>query len=334
LPARSFLRRLGLGRAAYWLWHAPIGALKTSFAAGGPVEQWRDRQAHAAMRAAAARLAPQQFPTADPAWPEVHFLTGRKFWDQTALCLYTLQAHAGHALHSVVHDDGTLTPVVVQNLKRIFPQMVVCLRSEDEARASAALPTERFPALQAERHRLYPNMLKFTDVHAGGHGWKLVLDSDMLFFRRPDFLLDWLRAPDRPLHMTDVQDSYGYSRPLLESLAGAPLPSRLNVGFCGLRSDALDWDKLEYWCRRLIAAEGTSYYLEQALVAMLCTGRSCAIAPAQDYQVLPSETECREPRAVLHHYVAGSKRGLLPPGLAGALARCTARRASSLSAAP
>ena len=238
---KALVHRLGLGRAAYWLWHAPVGALKTSFAAGGPIEQWRDRQAHAAMRAAAARLAPQQLPPADPAWPEVHFLTGGKFWDQTTLCLYTLQAHARHAFHSVVHDDGTLTPAVVRNLQRIFPQMVVCLRGEDEARASAALPTDRFPTLQAERHHPYPNMLKLTDVHSGRHGWKLVLDSDMLFFRRPDFLLDWLRAPDRPLHMTDVQDSYGYPRALLDSLAGKPVPSHLNVGMCGLCNDEFDW---------------------------------------------------------------------------------------------
>jgi len=160
-----------------------------------------------------------------------------------------------------------------------------------------------------ERRAHYPNLRKLTDVHAGAHGWRLVLDSDMLFFRRPDFLLAWLAAPDRPLHMVDVQDSYGYSRARLESLAGAPLPLRLNVGLCGLRSDALDWEKLEFWCRRLIEAEGTSYYLEQALVAMLLAGRDCAVAPAGDYLLLPPEDECRAPRAVMHHYVAQSKRG-------------------------
>jgi len=318
---KTLVRRFGLGRVAYWLWYAPIGALKTSFAVGGPVEQWRDHRAHAEMTVAAAQLPTQTLPPPPGGWPEVHFLTGARFWDQTTLCLYTLQAHAGHALHSVVHDDGTLTTSMVRNLKRIFPHMVVCLRSEDEARIAAFLPPARFPGLQAERHRSYPNMLKLTDVHAGGHGWKLVLDSDMLFFRRPDFLLDWLRAPDRPLHLVDVKESYGYSRPLLESLAGAPLPARLNVGFFGLRSDLFDWEELESWCQRLIEREGTSYYLEQALGAMLCAGGHCAVAPVEDYQVLPLEAECRAPRAVLHHYVAGSKRGYYRHAWKAALAR-------------
>jgi hypothetical protein len=305
---KALVRRLGLGRAVYRLWHAPLGALKTSIAAGGPIEQWRDRQAHAAMRAAAARLAPPQLPSANPAWPEVHFLTGAKFWDQTALCLYTLQAHAGCSLRAVFHDDGSASDDIVARLGKVFPHARWRRPAEAASALDRHLDAAHHPVLR-ERWRVYPNIRKLIDVHLGARGWQLVLDSDMLFFRRPDFLLDWLRAPDRPLHLVDVKDSYGYSRLLLESLAGAPLPSRLNVGICGLCSDQLDWDRLESWCRRLQEAEGTSYYLEQALVAMLCAGGPCAVAPVDDYQVLPREAECRAPRAVLHHYVAGSKRG-------------------------
>ncbi len=55
--------------------------------------------------------------------------------------------------------------------------------------------------------------------------------------------------------MVDVQDSYGYSRPLLaQSLAGAraSAPASMLVGLCGLRSNALELGKTQYWCRRLI----------------------------------------------------------------------------------
>jgi hypothetical protein len=332
LSTRSFIRQLGLGRAVYRLWHAPLGALKTSIAAGGPLEQWRDRQAHAAMRAAAVRLAPQQLPSANPAWPEVHFLTGGKFWDQTALCLFTLQAHAGCSLRAVFHDDGSVDAAVAARLGRIFPHARWRSALESAAGLDSHLDAARYPALR-ERWQVYPNIRKLINVHAGRRGWQLVLDSDMLCFRRPDFLLDWLRAPDRPLHMVDIKDSYGYSSELLESLAGAPLPSRLNVGICGLRSDNLDWDRLESWCRRLQETEGTSYYLEQALVAMLCAGGQCAVAPVDDYQVLPREDECREPRAVLHHYVAGSKRGYYRHAWRVALARSIIRGAPPPSTA-
>jgi hypothetical protein len=136
----------------------------------------------------------------------------------------------------------------------------------------------------------------------------------MLFFRRPDLLLAWLEAPARPVHMTDVHDAYGYSRTLMDSLAGAPIPRRLNVGLCGLRSDELDWDRLESWCHSLQDAEGTSYYQEQALAAMWLAGRECVAAPAEDYVLMPNEDEARHPRAVMHHYVHLSKRGYFRHG--------------------
>jgi hypothetical protein len=131
----------------------------------------------------------------------------------------------------------------------------------------------------------------------------------MLFFRRPDALLAWLETPCQPLHMADVKDSYGYSPGLLRAIAGQTVPSRLNVGVCGLRSDDIDWEQLENWNCRLIEAEGTSYYEEQALVALLLTGRDAECLPPADYLLMPSDAECRQPTAALHHYVDLSKRG-------------------------
>ncbi|MFA5058247.1 MAG: glycosyl transferase family 2, partial [Opitutaceae bacterium] len=268
------LRRLGAGRILYWLWHAPAGLMRNSLAAGGPVQQWITARGRRAMEQAAGALPPQEGLPARHL-PELHFLTGRKFWYQTAFCLHSLQRHTGIVFRTVLHDDGTLAKDEAARLQRLFPGAEIRQRPDSDARLAALLPPPRYPHLHAERRRPYPNFLKLTDVHAGTRGWKLVLDSDMLFFRRPDFLLKWLQAPDRPLHMIDVQDSYGYPRPLLESLAGASLPARLNVGICGLRSEELDWDRLETWCWRLQEAAGTSYYLEQVLVAMLCAGRAC-----------------------------------------------------------
>ncbi len=129
----------------------------------------------------------------------------------------------------------------------------------------------------------------------------------MLFFREPKILIDWLLAPDRPCHMIDIETSYGYSHALMTELAGGDIPDRLNVGICGLCSDKIDWDRLEDWCRVLIEREGTSYYQEQALTALLMANASCVVAPAAEYVVLPDKEEGKNPKAILHHYVADSK---------------------------
>ena len=109
--------------------------------------------------------------------------------------------------------------------------------------------------------------------------------------------------------MLDVHDAYGYPAATLTALAGGPVPSCVNVGVCGFRSEALDWELLERWATQLLARHGTSYYLEQALVALLAATAAPLRLPRSDYLLMPDLAECQRPTAALHHYVDLSKRG-------------------------
>ena len=93
----------------------------------------------------------------------------------------------------------------------------------------------------------------------------------------------------------------------MQLLTEIPIASRLNVGICGLNSSYIDWEKLEHWCKTLIEKEGTHYYQEQALTAMIVAGKDCEIVDEQDYIVMPKRSEVVSPAAILHHYVADSK---------------------------
>jgi hypothetical protein len=304
-PAQN-LRALGLGRLLLRVYHTPVNRLRDCLRQGGPWAMHETERQRLEMVAAAGRLPPLPVPAADT--PLVfHLLTGRRFWYQTAFCLHSLARAAGEPIRAEVYDDGTIDAEVGAWLRRLGPAVTIHPQSAILARLDAVLPATRFPVLR-ERWINYPNIRKLTDVHAGCTGWKLVIDSDLLFFRRPELLLRWLRAPDQPLHAVDCEESYGYSRPLMERLAGAPLPPLVNVGLCGLEGGAIDWVELEAWCAELIARERASYYLEQALVAMLAARQPCAVAPAADYVTLPARGEVAAPAAVMHHYVAGAKR--------------------------
>ena len=276
-------------------------------AAGGPLEMRRDELARREMEAAA-RILTLLPATNDSAPLEIHLLTGKKFWYQTVFCLWTFARHSERTLHPVIYDDGTLTAKFCEPIQRLFPSARFVLQKEIFSWLDDHLPAARFPTLR-ERWQNYPNIRKLTDVHVGQSGWKLVVDSDLLFFRRPTFVIDWLEHPSRPLHAIDCETSYGYSHRLLNNLAGNTVADLVNVGLTGLDSSALDWEKLEYWCRKLHEREGTHYYLEQALVAMLVAGRDCANAPATDYVTKPGDIEARDCHAIMHHYVANSKRG-------------------------
>lgn len=292
------------GKLLYHLWHRPYGQVRDSWRNGGPWQQRRTERGRIEMEAAAHNLPLLTVTAGQPL--ELHLLTGRRFWYQSAFCLWSLAHNTGRRLSPVIYDDGTLAPEFQASLARLFPASRFVTQSDIIARLDTHLPADRFPALR-ERWLNYPNIRKLTEPHLGSSGWKLVLDSDLLFFRRPDFLLGWLDAPNRPLHAVDCETSYGYSRSLMNELACAPVADLVNVGLTGLNSGEIDWERLERWCQALRNREGTSYYLEQALIAMLVAGRSCAIAPASDYVTLPRLPEAQDCHAVMHHYVAESK---------------------------
>jgi hypothetical protein len=300
---RKVARHLAVGRLAYYTWHAPRGTLRR-LSKEGAVNLTLARLGRTAMENAARHFRPLQAPAKDA--PEIYYLTGRRFVYQTLFCAVSLSRQAGRLFRVVAIDDGTLRDGDVALLCRILPGIRIVRSREVEDTLNKWLPASRYPELR-RRRLVYPHLRKLTDIHAGGGGWKLVLDSDMLFHGRPSFILDWLKAPDRTCHMLDVADCYGYSRGLLRELAGSDLPSRLNVGVCGLNSDSIDWEKLEYWCTELVAREGTHYLMEQAITAMLTAGEPRAVTPAELYLVSPSRSEAEHPIAVLHHYTAESK---------------------------
>jgi hypothetical protein len=315
-PLMQLVRGLRPGRLLYRLYYAPLGIVRRC-RREGTANLLLSSVGRGQMERAATALTPVESGQ-DPV-AEVYFLSGRNFWYQTSFCAWSLLRQSEMALRPVVLDDGSLNSAMQDALRRIFPNIRFESRAEIEARLDRVLPATRFPTLR--KHRLvYPHLRKLTDVHAGLYGWRLVLDSDMLFFQKPAALLDWLRDPQRPIHMVDVAQSYGYSAGLLSELAGAKLADRLNVGVIGLQSDAVDWGRLEHWCCRLLEQHGSHYLLEQGLTAMLLAGHDCTVVPENEYIALPSRAEVQAPRAVMHHYVAESKAWYFRHGWRRALA--------------
>src|SRR5438270_7348260 len=117
----------------------------------------------------------------------------------------------------------------------------------------------------------------------------------------------------------------------MENIVCALIPHKVNVGINGLKSEHIEWERLEFWICALQNRYGTHYYLEQALIAMIAAGRECAVAPAPDYITWPSHEEAITPKAVAHHYVAGSKHDYFRLGWRAAL-RAMHQRTANINA--
>jgi hypothetical protein len=308
---RRLVRSLGLGRAALALYHRPVGLVRKSIAEGGPWEQWRTGLGRRDMVDAARRLRPVIPPPVD-CGAQVAFLTGEAYWYQTLFCFASLQAQMQERITPLIYEDGTLTAEARAHILQAVPWAELIGADVIEERLDRLLPTVSFSTLRTKRLN-YPHLRKLTDIHLSAPGWTLVMDSDMLFFRQPHALAAWFRGP-RAIFMQDAMSAYGYSKALMAELAGGDMPDRINVGLYALHSPGIDWDCVEYWCRKQLEREGPSYVQEQALTALLLAGASAEALPAADYVVLPSLAEGRAPTAVLHHYVAHSKRSYFQCG--------------------
>ena len=236
----------------------------------------------------------------------VWFMTGARHWHQTAFCAW-LQRHLSVPLRVHLIDDGTLTARHEHRLKELFPLTEVSSRDECNARIAALLPVERYPRIHAWRG-LQLLFRKLTDLHAGSTQWRLFLDSDMLFYRRPDELLSWWETPDRCIFQTDCWESYGYSRALTEKLTGQTLPARVNIGIFSLNGSLIDWDEVERWLGVLEAQEGRKYNVTQCITTMIMSRLRHERLDAERYFVFPGPGKPPvSAQRVLEHYVSDAK---------------------------
>src|SRR5690606_15866450 len=106
----------------------------------------------------------------------------------------------------------------------------------------------------------------------------------------------------------------------LEALTGTSIPEKINIGIMGLQSGLIDWDQIEHWIATLLDRHGAHYNITQGLCSMVISQQEPILAVAENqYVVLPSDAECRNPDCVWQHYVADSKAGYYRYGWRNAL---------------
>lgn len=236
----------------------------------------------------------------------VHFLTGKNYLYQTLFCIHSLTKVASEKFKFILVDDGSFDKAMIAQIEKQLPGSKIVTKKNIANNLDKYLPESTYPCLRQKR-KIYPHLKKLTDIHTiPGDNWKLVMDSDMLFWKRPMEVISWYKNPTQPVYMLDCTESYGYSKQLMQELSGNPIPDLLNVGIIGQKSADIDWIKLENWIKTLEEKEGTSYYLEQALTAMLIGNKKSIILNADLYKVNPVIINDSTP--VLHHYVDLSKK--------------------------
>ena len=246
--------------------------------------------------------------SSEPGGFPIYFLTGKKYIHQTIFCILSLSKVTKLPLNFVLVDDGSFDSELTQFVNENLPKSTIVSKSIIDANLNRVLPKNLFPYLHHKRE-VYPHIKKLTDIHTiSDHKHKLVLDSDMLFWSEPTAIIEWLKHPSGVLSMQDKIECYGYSKELMSSLCGTRVPDLVNVGVIGLTSSTINWSKIEEWCKVLESKEGETYFLEQALTAMIIAEAKHHVLNPQDYIVLPNDELIHSGKGTLHHYVDLSKK--------------------------
>ena len=191
---------------------------------------------------------------------EVHQLLGHRHVGMGLWSLKSLLATADVGLGAVIHDDGSLTDEDIRLMQEQLPGVRIIPRVEADVQVRTRL--EGYPACKSFRfgevlvsnHRgqtynMFIMSLILFDMNLLTDCDKIIiLDADVLFFRRPDIIADWVRdaADRRTLYSVEA---YKPKREADGSLSFGPKAARtLNSGLlCLTKSAVYDLEKIEDW---------------------------------------------------------------------------------------
>lgn len=290
---RAWLRSRGAGRLAYRWLHRPRREIDLASRYGWRLawDAWRGERA---MRQSAFRLQASR-PDARGGGSDltVCLLTGPDFVHQTLFCAHSFQRHANRSVSFEFLSDGRLRPQDRDALTASFPSATVRDASELDAAVRSALPPAQFPCLHEVR-RHFVLLRKLTDAMAGRSGYRLFLDSDMLFWTEPRELLERAERA-QPLYLADLSDDgYTAGRAEITGALGVPVAPGVNSGVIGIDAASLDWQLMERACRYLIKSPGDQRLLEQTLWAVALGGIQAHRLNARDYRVVINPTQWRQ----------------------------------------
>lgn len=232
---------------------------------------------------------------------EIHMLCGHRDADMGVWASWSMMRFLDGGGYLYVHSDGSLTAQDEALWKEAVPAMEVISRSHADAEVEKRLAGTRHLIPWRAGYKTSPQLI---DAHLFGEApVRLIMDSDVLVFRKPEQLID---ALGRPVFTwcRDVRDAYSASPELFQEVLGIRLPQRFNCGMLGTphlqQEDFLQLDELLERIRVDGRIDLFRYWACQTYYALLSTFVEGSAVLPSEYDTIPGKTpgEC-----VLRHFV-------------------------------
>lgn len=220
----------------------------------------------------------------------------------------SFEHHTGRKWNFHIHEDGTVDDDARRKIRNVLPDVRLINREESDARASDVFLAHPKCYAQRKRHNLF---LKFSDFAAFASGERfIVLDSDVVFFRRPGEIIEWVDSgKDTCRYNKDTREKYCLPRGPIEQSMQLEMWPRFNSGLILLPRASMDWQLAERFIGQFETTVHHPQFFEQTLYALMGSawGRGGALPPS--YEI--SWGYFRHRDAVCRHYVGEFKHDLL-----------------------
>jgi hypothetical protein len=177
---------------------------------------------------------------------EVRSLTWRRDWMNL---LWTLKSyyHFAEVDYPLYIHDGGLTARQVARLRQHFPDATIVGRDEADQRITAEFMRRGLERSLAFRARNV-NALKLFDFFASSEAdYVVTLDSDIVFFRRPELLIVPPEGVRRNRFNRDCGYWYNMNLDELEASFGLRPPPQINSGLGLVSRSSVDFETIELW---------------------------------------------------------------------------------------
>jgi hypothetical protein len=237
--------------------------------------------------------------TDDAADITVCSLTGRNDWLMCLWALVSFYKFSGFRLPLLIYSDGSLKSAHTERIRRVFPNA----RIVDPVTADVAVTDALAAYPNCRQFRLtQPCARRIIDLPILCRSKSmLMLDSDVLFFERPEELMNYMSG-DRSGNFVferDPQDSYFDSRENIRKSFNVEVAPQVNCGITVADITNFDYPRIEKWLGN-DAFLKKHHWAEQGLWAMYAgQARTTFLSEAYDVNLSADI----EPNAVMKHYI-------------------------------
>jgi len=237
-------------------------------------------------------------------------LTSRKDWFACLWSLVSFYEFSGLRLPLLIYSDGTLEENHARQLAKVFPNARFIHSSVGESLVAKELSC--YPNCRRFR-KLQPYARKIIDLPILGNSpYILILDSDVLFLRRPEELIQYLGSNlcSRFVFERDFQEAYFATIDEIRERFSVDVASRVNVGIIAADVSNFDYAKIERWLAQDEVAQHP--WAEQTLWAMYA-GRERTTILGAAYDVTMAARVA--PGTVAKHYIGPIRDFLYTEGI-------------------